>query len=111
MDFCLGCKSRRPLFNSQKHFNISNYRFLFFFYINVLNFTFVSSCVIANVRGLVTKGKLSKDKADRTLSLLKGVLDYSEFRDVDMVIEVGCLKSHLFTVIFILHFGESCSFQ
>jgi hypothetical protein len=26
--------------------------------------------------------------------MLKGVLDYSEFKDVDMVIEVGCLKSH-----------------
>ncbi|KAI9119211.1 hypothetical protein K1719_009886 [Acacia pycnantha] len=41
----------------------------------------------ANVRGLVTKGKLKKDGADRTLSLLKGVLDYSEFTDVDIVIE------------------------
>ncbi|XP_028806540.1 peroxisomal fatty acid beta-oxidation multifunctional protein AIM1 isoform X1 [Neltuma alba] len=41
----------------------------------------------ANVRSLVTKGKLKKDGADRTLSLLKGVLDYSEFKDVDIVIE------------------------
>ena len=50
----------------------------------------------ANVRGLVTRGKLAKHKADGALSLLKGVLDYSEFKDVDMVIEVGCLKSFLF---------------
>ncbi|KAJ9167828.1 hypothetical protein P3X46_019421 [Hevea brasiliensis] len=41
----------------------------------------------ANVRGLVTRGKLLQDKADKALSMLKGVLDYSEFRDVDMVIE------------------------
>ncbi|KAJ7969590.1 Peroxisomal fatty acid beta-oxidation multifunctional protein [Quillaja saponaria] len=41
----------------------------------------------ANLHGLVTKGKLMKDKADKALSLLKGVLDYSEFKDVDMVIE------------------------
>lgn len=43
----------------------------------------------ANVRGLVTRGKLTQDKRDKALSMLKGVLDYSEFRDVDMVIEVG----------------------
>ncbi|KAF2303931.1 hypothetical protein GH714_024667 [Hevea brasiliensis] len=43
----------------------------------------------ANVRGLVTRGKLLQDKADKALSMLKGVLDYSEFRDVDMVIELS----------------------
>ncbi|PON50536.1 Crotonase superfamily [Parasponia andersonii] len=43
--------------------------------------------VEANVQGLVTKGKLARDKADKALSLLKGVLDYTEFKDVDMVIE------------------------
>ncbi|KAK9947662.1 hypothetical protein M0R45_003276 [Rubus argutus] len=41
----------------------------------------------ANVKGLVTKGKLTRDKADKALSLLKGSLDYSDFKDVDMVIE------------------------
>ncbi|XP_024032302.1 peroxisomal fatty acid beta-oxidation multifunctional protein AIM1 [Morus notabilis] len=41
----------------------------------------------ANVQVLVSKGKLPRDKADKALSLLKGVLDYTEFRDVDMVIE------------------------
>lgn len=42
----------------------------------------------ANVQGLVARKKLTKDKAEKALSLLKGVLDYSEFKDVDMVIEV-----------------------
>lgn len=46
-------------------------------------------CVTANVRGLVAKGNLTQDKAHKALSMLKGVLDYSEFKDVDMVIEVG----------------------
>ncbi|KAJ8750765.1 hypothetical protein K2173_015946 [Erythroxylum novogranatense] len=41
----------------------------------------------ANIRSLVTRGKLTQDKANEALSLLKGVLDYSEFKDVDMVIE------------------------
>ncbi|PQP96537.1 peroxisomal fatty acid beta-oxidation multifunctional protein AIM1 [Prunus yedoensis var. nudiflora] len=41
----------------------------------------------ANVKGLVTKGKLTQDKAQRALSLLKGSLDYSDFKDADMVIE------------------------
>ncbi|KAJ8426025.1 hypothetical protein Cgig2_015847 [Carnegiea gigantea] len=40
-----------------------------------------------NIRGLVTRGKMASDKAEKTLSLLKGVLDYSDFKDVDMVIE------------------------
>ncbi|KAA8534958.1 hypothetical protein F0562_029961 [Nyssa sinensis] len=40
-----------------------------------------------NVRGLVARKKLAQDKADKSLSMLKGVLDYSEFRDVDLVIE------------------------
>ena len=48
--------------------------------------------VTANVRGLVTRRKLAQDKADKALSMLKGVLDYSEFKDVDMVIEVCSIK-------------------
>ena len=44
--------------------------------------------IAANVHGLVTKGKLSRDKAEKALSLVKGVLDYTDFKDVDMVIEV-----------------------
>lgn len=46
----------------------------------------------------MTRGKLSKQKGDGALSLLKGVLDYNEFKDVDLVIEVGFLNSFcLFT--------------
>ncbi|KAI3446989.1 hypothetical protein Pfo_003654 [Paulownia fortunei] len=41
----------------------------------------------ANVRGLVSRKRLAKDKAEKALLMLKGVLDYSEFKDVDMVIE------------------------
>ncbi|XP_073043286.1 peroxisomal fatty acid beta-oxidation multifunctional protein AIM1-like [Primulina eburnea] len=40
-----------------------------------------------NVRGLVSRKKLTLDQAEKALSILKGVLDYSEFKDVDMVIE------------------------
>lgn len=54
----------------------------------------------ANVNGLVRRGKLTKQKADAALSLLRGVLDYSEFKDVDLVIEVGCLKSLLLYFFF-----------
>ncbi|KAK4601928.1 hypothetical protein RGQ29_011148 [Quercus rubra] len=59
--------------------------------------------VEANVRGLVTKGKLTQDKVQKTLSMLKGVLDYSEFKDVDMVIEAVIesvpLKQKIFSEI------------
>ncbi|KAJ9551297.1 hypothetical protein OSB04_015342 [Centaurea solstitialis] len=40
-----------------------------------------------NVRGLVAKKKLSQSRAEKALSMIKGVSDYSEFNDVDMVIE------------------------
>ena len=43
----------------------------------------------ANLRGLVVKGKLTQDKANKALLILKGSLDYSDFKDVDMVIEVN----------------------
>lgn len=35
--------------------------------------------------------------------MLKGVLDYSEFKDVDMVIEVGYLKSLMMVKYGTLH--------
>ncbi|XP_058077096.1 peroxisomal fatty acid beta-oxidation multifunctional protein MFP2-like [Magnolia sinica] len=41
----------------------------------------------ANLQSRVKKGKLTQEKFERTLSLLKGALDYESFRDVDMVIE------------------------
>ncbi|XP_008775812.2 peroxisomal fatty acid beta-oxidation multifunctional protein-like [Phoenix dactylifera] len=43
--------------------------------------------ISANLEGLVKKGSLTKDKMNKALSLLKGALDYSEFKHVDMVIE------------------------
>ncbi|XP_058077093.1 peroxisomal fatty acid beta-oxidation multifunctional protein MFP2-like isoform X1 [Magnolia sinica] len=43
--------------------------------------------VKANLQSRVKKGKMTEEKFERTLSLLKGVLDYESFRDVDMVIE------------------------
>ncbi|KAK8559100.1 hypothetical protein V6N13_098695 [Hibiscus sabdariffa] len=57
----------------------------------------------ANVRGLATRGKLTKDRAEKVLSMLKGVLDYAEFKDVDMVIEAVIenvpLKQKIFSEI------------
>ncbi|RZC90569.1 hypothetical protein C5167_029702 [Papaver somniferum] len=43
--------------------------------------------VEGNLRGLVARGKMTEDKAEKALSILTGVLDYSEFKHVDMVIE------------------------
>ncbi|XP_068647355.1 peroxisomal fatty acid beta-oxidation multifunctional protein-like [Aristolochia californica] len=56
--------------------------------------------ISANLQGLVTKRKLTQDKADKAFSLLKGVLDYSEFKDVDMVIEAVIEKVSLKQSIF-----------
>ncbi|KAI3814540.1 hypothetical protein L1987_14180 [Smallanthus sonchifolius] len=57
----------------------------------------------ANVRGLVARKKLSQAQAEKALSMTKGVLDYSEFRDVDMVIEAVIenlpLKQKIFSEI------------
>lgn len=50
-----------------------------------------------NVRGLVSRKKLAKDKAEKALLMVKGTLDYSDFKDVDMVIEVSyCNLSPLY---------------
>ncbi|PWA46619.1 glyoxysomal fatty acid beta-oxidation multifunctional protein MFP-a [Artemisia annua] len=40
-----------------------------------------------NVRGLVARKRLGQTQAEKALLMVKGVLDYSEFTDVDMVIE------------------------
>ena len=45
----------------------------------------------------MTRGKLVQDKAEKALLSLRGVLDYSEFKDVDMVIEVCCYECFRFT--------------
>ncbi|EOY29700.1 Enoyl-CoA hydratase/isomerase family, putative isoform 4 [Theobroma cacao] len=41
----------------------------------------------ANLQALVTKGKLDENGVKKALSFLRGVSDYSEFKDVDLVIE------------------------
>ncbi|GAB2226551.1 hypothetical protein Droror1_Dr00022361 [Drosera rotundifolia] len=43
--------------------------------------------VKANLQSRVKKGKMTQEKFEKTLSLLKRVLGYEDFRDVDMVIE------------------------
>jgi enoyl-CoA hydratase/3-hydroxyacyl-CoA dehydrogenase len=56
-----------------------------------------------NVQDLVRREKLTQDQAVKALSMLKGVLDYSEFKDVDMVIEAAvedvALKQKIFSEI------------
>ncbi|XVF48536.1 hypothetical protein PTKIN_Ptkin03bG0198600 [Pterospermum kingtungense] len=41
----------------------------------------------ANLQALVTKGKLDEYGVRKALSFLRGVSDYSEFKDVDLVVE------------------------
>ncbi|XP_015082869.1 peroxisomal fatty acid beta-oxidation multifunctional protein AIM1-like isoform X1 [Solanum pennellii] len=57
----------------------------------------------ANVSGLVARKNLPQDKADKALSMVKGALDYSDFKDVDMVIEAVIenvpLKQKIFSEI------------
>ncbi|KAL6588129.1 hypothetical protein OROMI_001107 [Orobanche minor] len=43
--------------------------------------------VKANLKSRIKKGQMSQEKFEKTLTLLKGALDYESFRDVDMVIE------------------------
>ncbi|XP_076936829.1 peroxisomal fatty acid beta-oxidation multifunctional protein AIM1-like [Bidens hawaiensis] len=57
----------------------------------------------ANVGDLVARKKLAQSAADKALSKIKGVLDYLEFKDVDMVIEAVIenvqLKQEIFSEI------------
>ncbi|KAJ0035862.1 hypothetical protein Pint_24492 [Pistacia integerrima] len=43
--------------------------------------------VRANLQNRLKKGKMTQEKFDKTMFLLKGALDYESFKDVDMVIE------------------------
>ncbi|GAU36076.1 hypothetical protein TSUD_320390 [Trifolium subterraneum] len=43
--------------------------------------------VKANLQSRVKKGQMTKEKFEKTISLLTGTLDYESFKDVDMVIE------------------------
>ncbi|KAI0496783.1 hypothetical protein KFK09_023107 [Dendrobium nobile] len=56
--------------------------------------------ITANLEGLMKKGSLTLDKKNEALILLKGVLDYSEFKEVDMVIEAAVEKVPLKQSIF-----------
>ncbi|PKA58418.1 Glyoxysomal fatty acid beta-oxidation multifunctional protein MFP-a [Apostasia shenzhenica] len=56
--------------------------------------------VKANLQSRVKKGAMSKESFERTFSLLSGVLDYEQFRDVDMVIEAVIEKVDLKQQIF-----------
>uniref|UniRef100_A0A0E0JYD1 Uncharacterized protein n=1 Tax=Oryza punctata TaxID=4537 RepID=A0A0E0JYD1_ORYPU len=56
--------------------------------------------IAANLEGLVKRGSLTKDKMNKAMSLLKGALDYSDFKDVDMVIEAVIEKIPLKQSIF-----------
>ncbi|KFK38149.1 hypothetical protein AALP_AA3G075600 [Arabis alpina] len=56
--------------------------------------------VKANLQSRVRKGSMSKEKFEKTMSLLKGSLDYESFRDVDMVIEAVIEKLSLKQQIF-----------
>lgn len=74
----------------------------------LVSFTYISTTA-ANVGGLVTRRNLSQNKADNALLLLKGVLDYSEFKHVEMVIEVSSspfdllYSANLLETLFCLH--------
>ncbi|RZC90566.1 hypothetical protein C5167_029699 [Papaver somniferum] len=46
----------------------------------------VQQCGAGNLRSLVAKRKTTEDKVKKGLSILTGVLDYAEFKHVDMVI-------------------------
>ncbi|KAK8963288.1 Peroxisomal fatty acid beta-oxidation multifunctional protein [Platanthera guangdongensis] len=56
--------------------------------------------VTGNLEGLVKKGSLTLDKKNKVLSHLKGTLDYSDFKEVDMVIEAVIEKVPLKQSIF-----------
>ena len=55
-----------------------------------------------NLEGLVKRGSLTKDKMNKAISLLKGALDYADFKDVDMVIEVVLVRVYNFNKMKVL---------
>ncbi|EMS65926.1 Glyoxysomal fatty acid beta-oxidation multifunctional protein MFP-a [Triticum urartu] len=48
-----------------------------------------------NLQSRVRKGKMTKEKYDKTLSLLTGVLDYEKFKSVDLAIEASSISNYL----------------
>ncbi|KAI5446416.1 peroxisomal fatty acid beta-oxidation multifunctional protein MFP2 isoform X2 [Lathyrus oleraceus] len=57
--------------------------------------------VKANLQSRVNKGKMTEEKFEKTISLLKGTLEYESFKDADLVIEAVIenvsLKQQIFT--------------
>jgi enoyl-CoA hydratase/3-hydroxyacyl-CoA dehydrogenase len=43
----------------------------------------------ANLQSRVNKGKMSQEKFEKIFSLVHGTVDYENFRNVDIVIEVS----------------------
>jgi hypothetical protein len=58
---------------------------------------FVLLCSV-NLQSLVRKGQLTEEDYEKKLSLLCGALDYEQFRDTDVVIEVDPV-SIIFTTL------------
>lgn len=46
----------------------------------------------ANLEGHFKEGRMTQEHYKKAYSLLKGVLSYDNFKDVDLVIEVGCCR-------------------
>jgi 3-hydroxyacyl-CoA dehydrogenase len=59
----------------------------------------------ANLQSFVRKGRLTKLDYEKKLSLLSGVLDYEQFRDADVVIEV---KFNIFTFLLVMQLDQHC---
>uniref|UniRef100_A0A0D6R3F0 Uncharacterized protein n=1 Tax=Araucaria cunninghamii TaxID=56994 RepID=A0A0D6R3F0_ARACU len=56
--------------------------------------------ISANLKSRVRKGNMSEEKFKKTMSLITGVVDYAEFKNVDMVIEAVIEKIPLKQEIF-----------
>lgn len=63
----------------------------------------------ANLQNRVRKGNMTREKFEKTLSLLKGVLDYESFRDVDLVIEVPTSILKLINLLIVMTGLIKCS--
>eukprot|EP01018_Ginkgo_biloba_P007978 Gb_20831 [translate_table: standard] len=56
--------------------------------------------ISANLKSCLKKGSMSHENLDKSMSLIKGVVDYEEFKSVDMVIETVIEKVNLKQEIF-----------
>ena len=55
-----------------------------------------------NLQSFVRKGQLTKEDCEKKFSLLSGVLDYEQFRDADLVIEVDPIS--MFSFFLFMHY-------